>query len=154
MKIDRLDAHDRLLDLLGKPHTQSIGECCQSLIDQRPFGPHPFYIFSHARTEDNRPDVKRIVWQPRLTRPKPQTNSMLFKGYPGTDMVKVIWMIPDRCLWDQFRKGNLTQHAIVCESIFNFEHHREKLEQREEDDLSDEEIDRIYREISQVSRSG
>jgi len=144
MKVNILDAHDRLKHL--KKNDFDISACCQNLIDQRPFGEHPFYIFAHARTEDNGVD-KRLIWQPRLTKPKAQTNSMLFKAYPGSDIVKVIWMIPAREMWEQYQKGNLTEHETVCISIDNFINHRQKLEAKEDDDLEDSQIDSIYREI-------
>lgn len=144
MKIDPLDAHDRL----GEFQKQSldISECCQDLIRKRPFGDHPFYIFAHARTDDDGV-TKRLIWQPRLTKPKAQTNSMLFKGYPGSDTVKIYWMIPDRHMWPQYEKGKLGESQIVIESIHSFEHDRATLEAPDVDDLNDEAIDSIYKSI-------
>lgn len=147
MKVDILDAHDRYTFMQKQPQTQDIGECCQSLINQKPFGNIPFYIFAHPRTDDDGV-TKRLIWQPRLTKPKAQTNSMLFKAYPGTDCVKIIWMIPERHLWNNYQKGKLTENQIVAESIYDFQHNREKLEAQEEDDLTDAEIATIYTEIS------
>src|SRR5271163_3631557 len=144
MKISRIDAHDRFEHF--KKQDFSISECCQDLINQKPFGNVPFYIFAHARTDDDGV-TKRLIWQPRLTKPKAQTNSMLFKAYPKTDLIKIIWMIPARELWGQFEKGKLTQSSIVCNSIEAFKAEREKLEAKEDDDLSDPEIDKIYEEI-------
>lgn len=149
MKIDHLDAHDRLLHFTKQGMT--IGECCQDLINKRPFGKHSFYIFAHARTEDDGVS-KRLIWQPRLTKPKAQTNSMLFKAYPGTDKVKIIWMIPAREMWGQFDKGYLTESKIVSDSIHSFENERARLEAAEEDDLSDAQIDAIYKEISRGAK--
>lgn len=149
MKINLLDAHDRLTHFTK--HNFSIAEYCQDIINQRPFGNYPFYIFAHARTDDDGV-TKRLIWQPRLTKPKAQSNSMLFKAYPGTDIIKVIWMIPSTELWKQYNKGLLTENKIVAESINNFLYHREKLEVKEADDLSDDQIHSIYLEISsQVS---
>jgi Fe-S cluster biosynthesis and repair protein YggX len=145
MKINILDAHDRYKHFVNQNF--DIGLCCQNLIDQRPFGEHPFYIFAHTRTDDDGV-TKRLIWQPRLTKPRAQTNSLLFKAYPGTDLVKIIWMIPDRAMWSQYQKGNLTENKTVCDSIDAFEHHRKKLEEREHDDLPDEKIDQIYKAIS------
>ena len=141
MKVNILEAHDRY-QALSKEGI-NIAKCCQSLIDQRPFGDVPFYIFAHLRTEDNGVD-KRLIWQPRLTKPKAQTNSMLFKVHPPSDIVKVIWMIPDRCMWKQYEEGLVCENKTVVESIYDFQFNRKKLEAREEDDLSDEEIRRIY----------
>ena len=145
MKINILDAHDRLNHFTRQSF--NIADCCQNLIDQRPFGNHPFYIFAHARTEDNGVD-KRLIWQPRLTKPKAQSNSMLFKAYPGSDVLKIIWMIPAIELWGQYQKGNLTENELVSQSIFDYCNNRQKLEAKEDDDFSDEKINAIYKEIS------
>lgn len=149
MKINLLDAHDRLQHY--QKQGQNISECCEDLIRQRPFGDHPFYIFAHARTDDDGV-TRRLIWQPRLTKPKAQTNSMLFKAYPGTDTIRIVWMIPAREMWDQFQHGKLTESKIVSESIDHFRNAKEKLEAKEDDDLSDEEIDKIYLELSKMSR--
>jgi len=145
MKINPLDAHDRYKHFTKQSF--DISECCQDLINQRPFGDHPFYIFAHARTDDDG-STKRLIWQPRLTKPKAQTNSMLFKAYPGTDIIKLIWMIPARELWDQYTKGKMMENKTVSESIDLFQNNRKKLEEKEPDDMTDEQVDAIYREIS------
>lgn len=149
MKLNRLETHDRYQCFIKQSF--DIASCCQDLINQRPFGNHPFYIFAHARTEEDGA-TKRLIWQPRLTKPKAQTNSMLFKAYPGSDLIKVIWMIPARELWGQYTKGNVTENQTVLESIQDFVYYRKKLEQKEPDDLSDEQIDAIYRELSLESK--
>lgn len=166
MKIQRIDAHDRFT--YYQQQQSHIGECCQSLINERPFGEHAFYIFAHARTigMDEREKLflsrryssfdkvpeKTIIWQPRLTKPKAQTNSMLFKAYPGSDNVKIIWIIPPTELWEQYEKGKMTENETIWSSINDYKNDRGKLETREEDDLSDDVIDRIYKEISREGR--
>ena len=145
IKLNHLDAHDRYEHFTKQSF--NISECCQNLIDKRPFGEYPFYIFAHARTDDDGV-TKRLIWQPRLTKPLAQTNSMLFKVYPGTDIVKVIWMIPARELWAQFEYGKMTQNKTVIESIEAFRNNRVSLEVKEEDDLPDHVIDQIYKQIS------
>ena len=144
MQISPLDAHDRLLHFTKQNF--SIEECCQNLIDQRPFGNYPFYIFAHARTDDDGVS-KRLIWQPRLTKPKAQTNSMLFKAYPGNDVIKIIWMIPAREMWSQYKRGKMTENETVHVSIENFLHRRAELEAKEDDDLSDEKINEIYKDL-------
>lgn len=163
MKIDRLEAHDRLL--LFKNQSDYISQGCQDCIRNRPgaFGNHPFYIFVHKREigMDERFSIfltsvhksiedvpsARLIWSPRLTKPKAQTNSMLFKAYPPTDEIKVIWMLPDRAIWPQYVKGNLTEHPMISESIHAFENNRASLEGRESDDLQDWQIENIYGEV-------
>lgn len=149
MKLNLLDVHDRFQYFTKQSF--DISACCQDLINQRPFGNYAFYIFAHARTDDDGV-TKRLIWQPRLTKPKAQTNSMLFKAYPGSDIIKVIWMIPDRALWQEYKKGNITENQTVAESIYAFENDREKLEAKESDDLSDERICEIYTEISRSAK--
>lgn len=144
MKINPLDAHDRLEHF--RKQSFNISECCQNLIDQRPFGDHPFYIFAHPRTDDDGV-TKRLIWQPRLTKPLAQTNSMLFKAYPGTDTIKIIWMIPERSMWHMYQKGKMTQNQLVAESIWDFENDRRKLEISEPDDLTESEMHQVYREV-------
>jgi len=173
MKLDRLETHDRYEHFTKQSF--DIGKSCQDLIDQRPFGNHPFYIFAHKReigldervaiyNQDlmNNPRQfktlaevpnARLIWQPRLTKPKAQTNSMLYKAYPGSDVLKVIWMIPSRELWEQYTQGKMTENKTICESIYDFQNNKGKLEAPEDDDLSDQEIDKIYTEIS-MSKKG
>jgi hypothetical protein len=178
MIINPLEAHDRLEKFKSK--SEDISQTCQDIINQRPFGNHPFYIFSHKReiglderismfNQDLTAALKdltykrrwnsmeevpnaRIIWQPRLTKPRAQTNSMLFKAYPGQDIIKVIWMIPPRELFSQYGKDKLTENPVVCESIYDFENNRAKLEAPEDDDLNDDQIDAVYKEIQTEAR--
>ena len=175
MKINRLDAHDRLQYFTNQSF--DIGQTCQRMINERPFGEHEFYIFAHKREigldereaiyiDDIRTaliDLKyirkyeslcdvpthRLIWQPRLTKPSAQENSMLFKAHPGYDTVKVIWMIPGRELWDSYAKGKMLENEVVVDSIHLFKTDPKKLEQKEEGDLPDHVIAKIYEEIKQ-----
>ena len=144
-KLDKLETHDRYEHFTRQNF--DISACCQDLLNKRPFGNHPFYIFAHTRTDDDGV-TKRLIWQPRLTKPKAQTNSMLFKGYPSQDLVKIIWIIPERHLWGQYYKGAITENETIMNSITDFLMNREKLEAPESDDLSDAEINAIYRDIA------
>ncbi len=176
MKINRLETHDRLLEF--QKQADIISQGCADCIKSRPqeFGTVPFYIFAHKRDigTDERismynndlydslydafyqrkfsaiADVPtaRMIWEPRLTKPTPQENSMCFKHYPIEDYIKVIWIIPDKALWKEFEKGKLAESNVVCESIYNFQHNPQKLAAVEDGDLSDERIDEIYRQIS------
>lgn len=162
MKVNILDAHDRYKHFTK--HEFNISECCQNMIDSRPFGNHPFYIFAHSRTlgldekfklftaglyhsMEEVPE-KTLIWQPRLTKPQAQENSMLFKAYPGTDIIKIIWMIPSRELWDQYTKEKMMENETICNSIHDFQFNRKKLEEKEDDDMTEEQINSIYKEIS------
>lgn len=149
MRLNILDAHDRLKEL--KKQDFDIGACCQDLINQRPFGDYPFYIFAHTRTDDDGVS-KRMIWQPRLTKPKAESNSMLFKGYPGTDTIITYWILPPHEMWDQYEKGLLTENETVCNSIYDYKNNRAKLEKKEDDDLPDSKIDAIYRDLAYAAR--
>lgn len=145
MKINKLETHDRLLEF--KKNDFDIGARCQKIIDSRPFGDHQFYIFAHARTHDDGV-TKRMIWQPRLTKPEAQENSMLFRVKPGSDNVRVMWIIPAKEMWKEYEKGKMIEDETICWSINMFKNKRKDLEAKEPDDLSDARIDEIYREIS------
>lgn len=144
LKLNRLDAHDRMLHFTKQSF--DIGECCQNLIDIEPFGKRPFYIFAHTRTDDDGV-TKRLIWQPRLLKPQVETNSMLFKGYPGTDNVKIIWMIPEEGMWPQFKPGLVTESNTIWNSIHDYKFNKKELEAPEKDDPTEEEARQIYIEI-------
>lgn len=150
MRINRLETHDRLEHF--KKQSFDIGECCQDIVNQRPFGEHSFYIFAHARTDDDGV-TKRLIWQPRLTKPKAQTNSMLFKAFPGSDNIEIKWIIPAEELWKQFQEGNLLEDTMVLKSIRNYLSDKEEMERKEEDDLEDHQIDAIYRNIATAGKT-
>jgi len=144
MKLNPLDAHDRFESFVQQRF--DISECCQDMLNKRPFGDVPFYAFAHTRTDEDGV-TKRLIWQPRLTKPKAQENSMLFKLYQP-DLVKVIWMLPAQELWANFERGKMTQNQLIYESIQNFKTDRKALEAKEDDDLSDEQIDKIYQALA------
>ena len=167
-KIERLETHDRYLQF--KSQDNNIGETVQKIINERPFGKHAFYLFVHSRTID--PDEKaailmdslrsgdtsyktmdevpslRVIWQPRLTKPRAQTNSMLFRCTPGSEEVETIWLLPVREMWDAYKQGKMTECESVCNSIYNFENHRAELEAPHPDDLPDSVIQKVYQDIA------
>lgn len=181
MKINTLETHDRLLQF--NRQADYISEGCQDCIRNRPpeFGNHPFYIFAHKRVYelDERMDkynldiqksfvdlsykriyfkledvpTARLIWTPRLSKPQAQENSMLFKAYPPSDNIKVIWMLPDRALWGQFNQGDMIENDTVKESINAFLNCKGKLEEREDDDISDDEANAIYKEMA-INKKG
>lgn len=174
MQIDRLETHDRL-GKFKEDNSLDISMTCQDIINQRPFGNVPFYIFAHKReigvderismfNQDLTASLQdlsykrqwdsmekvpsaRLIWQPRLTKPKAQTNSMLFRAHPPSDCVKVVWIIPPRELWEQYGKGKISENSVVSESIYNFQNNINILEAPENDDLTDEQIDAVYKQL-------
>jgi hypothetical protein len=180
MKINRLDAHDRLLQF--KQQEDLISQGCESCIYNRPeeFGQYPFYIFAHKREigmderislfSQDQMDVilnpllkrkyssfdqiptARIIWQSRLLKPQAQLNSMLFKHYPGRPGYEVFWILPAAELWDSYRKGNLTENKVVIESIHNFQFNKSRMEASESDDVSEEKAKEIYEQIARNAK--
>jgi hypothetical protein len=149
-----LDAHDRLNYISRQ--ADAISEECQKIIDNpqimgKPvIGVKSYYIFAHARTTDGGIN-KRLLWQVRLTRPEPQENSMLFKVYTeNKETLKVIWNIPDRSMWNNYKKGKLIEQEEVIISIDNYLHNKELLGSPDPDDMSDEEVRRYYLSLLQA----
>lgn len=73
---------------------------------------------------------------------------MLFRYFPSTDTIEVMWILPEPETWDQFTKGKMIENNVVCESIHKFKTDKLKLEADEPDDLSDEKAKQIYRSIA------
>ena len=167
IKINTLETHDRYKTFISKD--SSIEDCIQDLINKKPFGENAFYIFGHKRTLglDERTNLfihgqyksfedvptHALLWQPRLTKPEAQTNSMLFKVKPGSDNVKIIWMIPDNSMWSNYLKGQMNENKIVFDSIMDYINNKAKLEEKEEDDPSDERIREIYLSLTKPDLS-
>lgn len=181
MKVNILEAHDRFKEFTKQ--ADYISEGCEECIANRPkeFGNYPFYIFAHKRelgvdervamynsdlqsaivsisylrkyTDLRNVPTARLIWSPRLTKPKAQENSMLFKVYPPGNNIKVIWIIPDKALFGQYNKDDIVENHVVKESIVTFLNNKIKLEHKEEDDLPDHIVDAIYKEISLNART-
>lgn len=131
MKLNRLETHDRLHYFLNQQF--QMGDCAQSLIDQQPFGEHPFYILCHPRTHDDGIN-KRYIWSPWIWKSRAQTNAMLLKAYPNSDIVKIMWILPPREMWNSFKTGTIFESSLILNSIYAFEKDKSSLEQPEPDD--------------------
>ncbi|CAB4132438.1 hypothetical protein UFOVP255_14 [uncultured Caudovirales phage] len=145
-KADPLDVHDRL-SFVKEQQSENIADVIKMFIKKDPFGGYPFYLFSHSRLHENGSST-RVIWQPRLTKPKAQTNSMLFRLNPKKDdEVMVMWMIPEREKWHLYSKGSMFENPIVVESVESFQNDRQRLEAPEQDDLPDHTVQEILRNI-------
>jgi len=150
MKINRLEAHDRLLHL-KKDQSANIFQGAEDCLKRNPDSlffqdKSPYvYLFAHPRTcEDG--VTKKMFWQPRLWKPKAQTNSYLFRAHSKTDIIQVCWLLPPEEMWAQYKKGNITEHKEVLWSINQYCINREELEKDEPEDLSDEKGKSIMQE--------
>lgn len=152
MKLNRLETHDRLLHL-HKDQALNINQGAQDCLKKNPLsvGLQQYstyiYLFAHPRTAEDGVN-KKMIWQPRLTKPKSQTNSYLFRAQSKSDIIEMCWMIPPREQWPQFKNGNVTQNELVLWSIDQFEKHRSELEKSFPDDLSDEQCKNIYKKVA------
>ncbi len=158
MKITKLETHDRLEHFV-QDQSQNIflgaEDCLKRNVDSLYYQQHsPYvYLFAHPRTLDldersayfltgnykslgDTPSSK-MIWQPRLSKPLPQTNSYLFRATSNTDQLEVCWLLPPRETWDQYKKDNLTEHELVIWSINQFTTNRENLEKPDPQDLPD-----------------
>ena len=153
MKLNVLETHDRLQHLI-KDQSASIYEGASDCLNKNPLSlalqeKSPYiYIFAHPRTAEN--GVTKIMyWQPRLFKPKAQTNSYLFRAQSKTDIIEVCWMIPPREHWEQYKKGQVTEDNWTLWSIMQFETNRKGLEKSEKEDLSEEKGQEIYKKVIQ-----
>lgn len=151
MKVNTLEAHDRLLHL-KKDQANNISQGAEDCLKRNPnsvemqkYFPY-IYIFAHPRTAEDGV-TKIMLWQPRLTKPKAQTNSYLFRAISNTDLLEIIWLLPPRELWKQYETGNILECSDILTSIRNFESFREELEKPHDDDLSEPEIRKILKRI-------
>lgn len=151
MKLNRLETHDRLLTFKKDQEAnifQGADDCLKrnplslSLQDYSPY----VYLFAHPRTAEDGV-TKVMYWQPRLTKPTPQTNSYLFRAKSHSDIIEVCWILPDEMMWSQYDKGKVTENELVLWCIDQYKNNRYNMGKPEPDDLPDEKIDMIYRQI-------
>jgi len=151
MKIQKLETHDRLQHL-QKDQAINLAQGCEDCLKKNALSlvlqqHSPYiYIFAHPRTHDDG-ITKRMLWQPRLSRPLPQTNSYLFRVKSGTDNIEICWMIPPREVWNQYTKGMVTENETVTWSINQFQNNRKELEANHPEDISEDRQRAIYRII-------
>ncbi len=151
MKLNRLETHDRLLHFKKNQEAnifQGAEDCLKKNPDSLFFQSRsPYvYIFAHPRTADDGV-TKRMLWQPRLWKPKAQTNSYLFRAQSHSDLIQICWLLPPEELWSQYSIGNVTENEEILWSIDMYLYHRDKLEKDEPDDLTDEKGKPIMQEF-------
>ena len=148
MKVNRLETHDRLLHF-KKDQSNIIQQGAEDCLKRNNISlglqerSDYIYIFAHPRTSDDG-FSKRLLWQARLTKPYPQENSYLFRAQSKTDMMEVCWLLPPHEMWNQYAKGNVTEHEIVRWSINQYRHNLEELAQPDPQDLPDHIARNIY----------
>lgn len=152
MKIERLEAHDRLLHLI-KDQSEQVQKGADDCLLRNPLSlayqekSHYIYIFGHARTADDGV-TKRLIWQPRLSKPNPESNSYLFRAKSKTDIMEVCWILPPHETWNQFKKGNVVHSNDITWSIHQYMNNFKELAKPFPDDLSENKCKTILLEIA------
>lgn len=142
MKLNVHEVHDRFKYFL-KDQWESVSKGAEECLFRNPDSlaiqdKSPYlYIFAHTRkTDDQRND--RLLWQPRLSIPIPETNSYLFRANSKTDILQIVWLIPKREFWSQFQKGNVTESDYYAWSIDQFLNNRHNLSKPHPEDMLEE----------------
>lgn len=157
MKINRLETHDRLNHFI-KDQSNNIFLGAEECLKKNPDAlaiqqKCPYvYIYAHARTDEDGV-TKRMLWQARMSKPTPQTNSYLFRAISNTDIIEVIWILPSREMWPQFQKGKVTENDLIQLCIDKFQYAREELERPHEDDLPELKIREFFVDILRDSKA-
>jgi hypothetical protein len=169
MKIERLETHDRLLHFVQE-QSNVIAEGASECLKVNPLSlalqevSSYVYIYTHARTigldekyslflsgqYQRLEDIpeKRLLWQPRLGRPTPSPNSYLFRAESKTDILEICWILPPEEMWDQYTEGKVTASEWDLWSINEYKTNKEGMARPLSDDLRDEQINLILRNIA------
>lgn len=156
MKVNRLETHDRYKHFIQDQWenvAQGASDCMLknslslAIQEKCPY----VYLFAHPRTADDGVN-KRIIWQPRISKPKPETNSYLFRGQSKTDIVEICWLLPPIELWEQYETGKVTASEYVLWSIDQFKNNRHFLGLPHPEDLNDDQGKFIYRDVMKTNR--
>lgn len=155
MKVDLFETHDRLLHL-QKDQWEQLSQGAEECLKSNPMSiaiqmKCPYvYLFAHPRAVDWQekldylagvrmtPPSTRFLWQPRISRPRPQENSYCFRAISKSDIIEVCWLLPASELWDQYYEGKVTEHDLTSWSIHKFKNNFKELDQPHPDDLPEE----------------
>lgn len=88
--------------------------------------------------------------QARLTRPEPLPGTTLMKVDPKDPLnAVIIWTLPNQENFSLYKYGKMFGDPIVYESVQKYLTNPRELIQRDPDDLNDEQIRQVYREIKE-----
>lgn len=153
MKLNVFETHDRLQHLI-KHQSQNIFLGAEQCLKENPLSlaiqekcPY-IYIWAHPRSDDFGIN-KRMIWQPRLSIPKAQTNSYLFRAVSFSDIIEIVWMLPPREQWSNYSKGQVNENEIVEGCINMFKTNRKEMEKPHPEDFSEDKCKIIMKKIIQ-----
>lgn len=151
MKIQRLETHDRYQHFIKDQSAnifQGAEDCLKrnslslAIQEKSPY----LYIFAHPRTDEDGV-TQKMLWDPRLSIPEPQTNSYLFRAISKTDIIEVVWMLPPKELWSSYQKGKVTESNWTMWSINQFRYHKQNMDKPHPDDMPEEKQKEILKSI-------
>jgi len=151
MKLNRLEAHDRLEHFIEGQSAviwQGADDCLKVNPDSLKIQEKcPYvYLFAHPRTHDDGV-TQRLLWQPRILKPLAEPNSYLFRAQSHTDIVEICWLLPPQETWNQYKKENVCDSNWVRWSIDQYRHNKVQLEEPFPDDYSEEQAKNIMMAI-------
>ena len=127
----------------------SYVQCIQELIQSKPFGDRKFYIYSFVKRVDDLSGVKKMYHQPRLTRPEPLPGTTLKKVNPKyPEEATIIWTLPNEENFLLYSTGKMFADPFVYECIQNYINDRKSMIRPDPDDLADNEIRLVYKELA------
>lgn len=158
MKLDRLETHDRLIEYQKQQKDLSDGvlECIRNVPDAVQC---PFYVYGHSRSVDydekinivqtlkKRAPDSRIIWMPVVTKPKAAPNTYLFLCRKNSDIIEIIWMLPKRELWDQYKPGQMCHNENIWISIQNYLNDKERLNAPDKNGPTEKDIEHFRKVI-------
>lgn len=156
MKLNRLEAHDRY-EYLIKDQSVTVQQGADDCLKKNSFSlayqeRSPYvYVYGHGRTTDDGLN-KRLIWEPRLSKPIPTQNSYLFRAKSKTDLLEICWILPPIEFWGEYRKGNIIDSSIIGWSISQLLHNSKQLGAPMPDDLPEEVAKKILMEIINEKR--
>lgn len=151
-KTSRLEAHDRY-EYLIKDQSEAVQQGAEDCLKKNSLSlayqeRSPYvYLYGHARTHEDG-IRKRLIWEPRLTKPLPSSNSYLFRAISKSDVLEVCWVLPPVESWEQYKKGNIIDSEIVTWSIHQYIHNRDELGKPFAEDLPDHRCKEILLSIA------
>jgi hypothetical protein len=133
---------------------KNYSECIQNLIMSAPFGAHKFYIFSFIKRVDDASGIKKMIHQPRLTKPEPIPGGTLMRVDPRDPYTAtLLWTLPNDQNFNLYKKGKMYADPFVHECIERFKKNPKEMMRPEVDDLTDEQIREIYKDMSMKQKA-
>lgn len=116
------------------------------IIMSKPFGDNKFYIFQFIKRVNDWTGEKKMYHQPRLTKPEPLPGTTLLRVDPrDPDTVTIIWTLPHEEAFNLYDAGKMFSDPFVYECIQKYRKNPKELMKREDGDLSDREIQEVYK---------